>query len=623
MLKILSTFIFSCCFHIGFCQLTDSLPIHSLEEVVVKENRIELPFSKQNRNIEILNQYQIQGLPAASLNELLAHVSGVDVRQRGPQGIQTDISIDGGTFDETLVLINGIKVSDPQTGHNMMNLPITPDVIEHIEVLRGAAARIYGINTLTGAINIVTKKPTTSTLNIHALSGSNFKKDDVNGNLYASYGIRATGSLYSQKSRHLIAAAHEAGNGYRYNTGFNNSKLFYEAQWLGQQKSEWNILGGYIYNNFGANGYYSAPGDKEAEETVQTALAAISYKSHLFSNWIFFPRISYRFNQDEYRYMKQNPSLYRNLHITHVINTELNNTLETSIGTFGIGVEARTEIINSSNLGKQNRTNIGSYGEFTYNKIKNFLLNAGAYLNYNSNFGWQLFPGADIGYEFYNNWKLFVNMGTGQRLPTYTDLYYKGPTNIGNNQLHSETSFYIEGGLKYNKNRLSITTSYFFRKVDDFIDWVKQQVTDPWQPQNFQQIRTQGYTFYTHYSFLHNIKQAVSLWANISYTYLNPSLKQPQSFISQYAIESLRHQFITDIHLGLRNGLAFTGSFRYNERIHYNDYTLVDTKILFEKSRYHFYASLTNVLNTNYTEVAAVPMPGRWCTLGFQINVLK
>src|SRR5690606_20292955 len=134
----------------------------ALQEVVISENRLQIPFAQQNRNIQIIDRKQIDALPARSLNELLSHVAGVDLRQRGPFGTQADVSIDGGTFEQTLILIDGVKMLDAQTAHNSLNLPIPADAIERIEIIRGPAARIYGINSLTGAINIVTRKPRNS-----------------------------------------------------------------------------------------------------------------------------------------------------------------------------------------------------------------------------------------------------------------------------------------------------------------------------------------------------------------------------------------------------------------------------------------------------------------------------
>lgn len=596
-----------------------------LGEVIVKENRIRLPFSKQNRNIWIIDQDQIKNLPTRSISELLSYVSGVDVRQRGPGGSQADISIDGGTFDQTLVLINGIKVSDPQTGHNMMNLPITMDDIDHIEVLRGAVSRIYGNNALTGAINIVTKSVQKTSISANLFSGSSFKKNETSGNIYANYGLNLNAGLLLNTSSHQLSLSHEEGNGYRYNTAFNNQKVYYQGKVTTGKETYFDISAGYTNNNFGANAFYSSPGDKEAEETIKTAIASISYITKLSDNWSIVPRISYRNNVDDYLYIKQSPDKFHNHHKTNVFDAELNNTIQTKIGTFGLGLEARTEHINSTNLGKRDRTNTGIFGEYKFEPIARLLVNAGIYTNYNSDYGWKAFPGLDLGYNFYGNWRLFANLGTGQRLPTYTDLYYKGPTNIGNDQLLPEKSKYAEGGVKFNDEGLSLNISYFARRISNFIDWTKAVQTDPWQPKNYSNVNTNGFTISTDYHLIKStIKQAVNdLRVGASYTNLDPSIKTTLSTakLSRYALESLRNQLSGTINAGFYNLISLTLAARYNERINYKNYTIVDARISLKQKHYSIYANVANLFNVQYIEAGAVPMPGSWFTLGLKAGI--
>lgn len=594
----------------------------NLNEVMVRENRLKLPFSKQNRNIWIIDNQQIKNLPSRSISELLSYVTGVDVRQRGPGGVQADISIDGGTFDQTLVLINGIKVSDPQTGHNMMNLPVSVDDIDHIEVLRGSASRIYGTNALTGAINIVTKTVTRTGVSANVFTGSSLKKDEVSGDTYANYGIRATGTLALKESSHLFSAGQEAGNGYRYNTAFNNQKFFYEGKVNVGKTDQLEITGGYIHNKFGANGYYSAPGDKEAEETVKTAIAAVAYKTQLTSFWSLMPRLSYRNNVDDYLYIKQTPDKFHNHHVTQVLSAELNNSFQTGIGEFGLGIEARKEKINSTNLGKRNRDNAGIYGEYKFDLVKNLLINAGSYVNYNSDYGWQAFPGIDAGYNFYGNWKVFVNVGTGQRLPTFTDLYYKGPTNIGNDQLQPEKSRYAEGGIKYNSTHFVLNASLFKRRITNFIDWVKDKTTDPWQPKNFSELNTMGYTLSADYNTGALENSAFnSLRFGLAYTYLNPKVKTtlPEANISRYAVESLKNQLTATVNAEFLKVMALTVTARYCERISYKDYTVMDARLSYKLKRSSIYADASNIFDVNFIQAGAVPMPGVWATLGYKI----
>jgi vitamin B12 transporter len=596
-----------------------------LKEVIVKENRIQIPFAQQNRNLTIIDQQKIKSLPARSISELLSYVSGVDVRQRGPGGSQADISMDGGTFDQTLVLLNGVKVSDPQTGHNMMNLPISIDDIDHIEVLRGSASRIYGLNALTGAINIVTKVPQSTGVSANVFAGSSFKQKEQDNGTYSNYGIRASGTLATGSSSHLFSASQEAGNGYRYNTAFNNQKFYYQGKIKTVGTDVLDVSAGYIHNNFGANAYYSSPGDKEAEETVNTILASVAYTKQVSKTWTLIPRISYRNNEDDYLYIKQTPDKFHNHHRTHVFDAELNNTFQTSIGTFGLGLEARTENINSSNLGKRDRTNAGIYGEYKFEPLKNLFINTGVYTNYNSDYGWQAFPGIDAGYNIFGDWKLFVNLGTGQRLPTYTDLYYKGPTNIGNDQLQSEKSKFAEGGLKYNADKLIFNASYFYRRINNFIDWVKAQQTDPWQPQNFSTLNTKGFTVSADYTLLKEQRNAVfhTLRAGASYTNLDPNVKTTiaNANFSRYALETLRNQLSGTLNAGFYKAWSATLTARYCERINYKDYTVLDARLSFNQKHYNIYADGANLFNAKYMEAGAVPMPGTWLTFGVKASL--
>jgi len=595
----------------------------NLNEVMVKENRLKLPFSKQNRNIWVIDSQQIKNLPSRSISELLSYVTGVDVRQRGPGGVQADISIDGGTFDQTLVLLNGVKVSDPQTGHNMMNLPISVDDIDHIEVLRGSASRIYGINALNGAINIVTKALTSTGVSANVFTGSSFKKNG-SGATYGNYGARATGTLALKESSHMFSLGQEAGNGYRHNTAFDNQKIYYQGKVNVGKSDQLDLSGGYIHNNYGANAYYAAPGDIEAEETVKTSLASVAYKTQLNSFWTLLPRLSYRNNVDDYLYVKQTPDKFHNHHVTQVMSAEVNNIFTTGIGEFGLGIEGRKEKINSTNLGKRSRDNAGFYGEYKFDLVQNLLINAGTYVNYNSDFGWQAFPGIDAGYTILDHWKLYVNVGTGERLPTFTDLYYTGPTNIGNDQLSPEKSRYAEGGIKYNSNHFVLNASVFKRRISNFIDWVREKQSDPWQAKNFSQLNTKGYTFSADYNtgdiggtMVNNMR------FGLAYTNLNPTVKTtiPLATFSRYAIESLKNQLSATASTDFLKVMSVTITARYCERISYKDYTLMDARIAYKFKNSSIYADASNIFDVNFIQASAVPMPGVWATLGYRLTL--
>lgn len=589
----------------------------SLQEVVISENRLQIPFTQQNRNIQVIDRKQIDALPARSINELLSHIGGVDLRQRGPFGTQADVSIDGGTFEQTLILVNGIKVLDAQTAHNGLNLPIPTDAIERIEIIRGPAARIYGINSLTGAINIVTRKPQQPELSAHAYAGTGFQRDTAgNGALFNGRGLQLGGTYATSQQQHSLYGGHESGNGYRYNTAFRNHKAYYQGNIQTNTTDALTLMGGYVYNNFGANGFYAAPGDRESQEIVQTALAAIAYHAQLTERFSLSPRVSYRYAYDDYRYFRNDLGRARSQHHGHAVNTEINGTWHTAAGTIGVGAEMRREIIRSSNIGNHDRNNYGLYAEFKTERIRNLLLNAGVYANYNSDYGWQVFPGIDLGYQLSREWKIVAHTGTGQRIPSFTDLYLdQRPGNIGNPLLQSERSWYAEGGIKYSRERLAAQATYFYRNVNDFIDWVRESSDEPWQPYNFQHNRTRGVTFSGNYRVLHDTR--VNLMTGVSYTWLSPTFDggNDTGVLSKYAIESLRHQATANLTIGVDHFSA-TLAGRFNQRISYRSYFLGDVRLAYQFKPLGVYLDAQNVFDVTYIEAGAVPMPGRWISLG-------
>lgn len=594
----------------------------ALDTVIIHENRIQASFGKQNRNMQVLDRKQIATLPVKSTVELLAYVAGADFRQRGPNGTQADISIDGSTFDQVLVLVNGVKMSDPQTGHHMMNLPIPISSIEQVEVLRGPAAMVYGVNALAGAINIVTRIPQQNEVSAQVYAGSNLQTDTASGDTYYGWGAQASASFAGKKQGHTLSVAHDEGNGYRYNTAFKATRLFYQNRIVLNSKNSIDAMGAYIHNDFGANGYYAAPKDAESVETVQTAIGSIAYTLKPNSKLMIRPRVSYRYNNDDYIYVRQNPSLYHNIHETNVVTGEVQSSYTMRKGTVGMGVEYRNEDINSTNLGKRNRNNTGIFAEYKHYFNEKLNAGLGVYANYNSDYGWQAFPGLDAGYRFLPKWKVFANASMGQRLPTYTDLYYKGPTNIGNATLQPENAKYAEGGLQYNGNLLFARAAYFYKNNTDFIDWVRATTLDPWQPQNFQSVNTNGISGQVTYQLSKHLslsdKYIINLQGN--YTYLNPVIETPNSAISKYAVEALRHQAIASVRSILWNKLQINANVRYLYRINANDYTLVDARIAYRIKQFNIYADVNNILDTKYREASVIQLPGRWYTVGVQFN---
>lgn len=598
----------------------------ALNEVIINQNRLQIPFSKQSKNIQILTQEDIQRLPNRSINELLTNIPGVDIRQRGPFGSQADISIDGGSFEQTAILLNGVKITDPQSAHHNMNLPVPLEAIERIEIIRGPASRIFGINALTGAINIVTKKVDSNQLSTQVYAGSSFKDNEqTNSGKYYGKGLQFGGQFLAGRTSHGLYLGHEDTNGQRYNTTANNNKIYYDGSYQPNDANQIKANFGYINNQFGANGYYAAPTDKEAYEQVKTVFSSLQSKHQVTPSFSISPRLSNRYNEDEYWYLGRETTKGRAKHYSNVFGAEINAALEQTYGTFGLGLESRFERINSTSIGLHNRENYGGYLEFKTESIDKLMLNAGAYINYNSKFGWQIFPGLDLGYDITEHWKLVFNAGSSQRVPSFTDLYNNQTANIGNPDLTSENAYQIEGGIKYLSSRIIAQAGYFHRKINNFIDW--QKTTDaadtgtviPWQPSNIGKNTMDGLNV----SFRYNLSDSdadTKYYTTLSYNYLHPTVKIENGMLSKYAIESLRHQVILNFTVQHKNWM-FTTANRFNERISYKSYFIADLRASYQLNDFNIFADVQNLFDKSYIEAAAVPMPGRWFNLGAKYRI--
>lgn len=588
--------------------------IQQLDEIIIQSNRLQIPVSQQNRNVQIITSEDIEKLPVQTLSEILYYADGVDIRQRGGFGTQADISIDGGSFEQTLVLLNGVKVIDHQTAHNSLNLPVPVEAIERIEILRGPAARIYGVNALTGAVNIVTKKADSNQVFAHVFGGSNFKKDEENDSgMYNNRGVQFGLTLSKSKFNQQLYGSHESGSGYQYNTAFHNNRLLYLGDYTINENNQIEAQVGWVRSSFGANGFYAAPGDREAKEIVSTTMAAIKSTHQLSDRLRLIPQIGYRYNYDDYRYIRQNISTARSQHYTNAVNAEVNANYAMNEGEIGVGTEMRYEQINSNNLGKHERNNYGLYAEYKNYSIQNLIFTVGTYVNYNTVFGWQIFPGIDASLSVTEKDKITFSAGSGQRIPSFNDLYLNQTGNIGNEFVESERAYQFEGGYQHIDDSWTLKANVFHRNIYDFIDWTRVDETEPFQSNNVGKLQTFGGNLAFGYDWKNwNFK--------LTYTYLNAEMNLDEDILSKYRVRSFRHQIINTINYTHKSWSVSLAN-RFNERVGYQDYFLTDFRLSYQYKNWVYYADMQNIFDTKYNEAGALPMPGRWVTIGIKTNL--
>jgi len=580
-----------------------------LDEIIIQENRIQIPFSKQSRNITVVDKFQLETAPARSLAEVLAFVPGVDVRQRGVTGVQADIGIRGGSFEQTLMLLNGIKLSDPQTGHHMMNIPVPMVNIDRVEVLKGPASRIFGQNAYAGAINVITQ-----------LSEERFARVQGYMGDFGMKGLNFAGSLPVGKYKQNLSLSYDDSDGHQYNSDYRVSNYFYEGGLELNAKNSIRGMIAYTDRTFGANGFYTST-FPDQWESIQTTLAALSHTLTL-NRFSLNTRGYWRRNTDEFRLRRNEPAFFQNNHTTDVIALEANGSFETKLGTTGFGLETRKESIESTNLGNRSRNLTGIFLEQLVQLGAKIDLRGGIYSNYYSEYGWRHFPGAEMGFQASESLRFYTGYGVSYRIPNYTDLYYIGPTNIGNDQLAPEQAQNYEFGVKYSKGNFRTEAAYFVRSTDNLIEWARMQETKTWQPQNFSKVNFNGLEISMNYRVNPNGKKIQLKELNLSYNYIDASLNELPGIETRYALTALRNQIIGGLLIGLGKKTEWNTKVRNVERISQDPYFLLDMRMDYNRTgRVGFFAEASNITDSDYIEAGTVQMPGRWFRAGFMVNL--
>ena len=568
--------------------------IENLDEIIISSNRIEVSFSENSRTIQVITSAEIQNSTANNVADLLQQFTGVDIRRRGIDGMQSDLYIRGGSFEQTLVLIDGIKTENPQSGHHTMNMMIPIENIERIEIIKGPAARIYGQNAFTGAINIITKKNLETQLKGELAYGS-----------FHTGTVAITGGLNLKNSAHQVYISRNSSEGYRYNTDFINNNIFIKSK-FNTPSTPIDIIAIFMDRKFGANGFYASPEAKDQYEETQTSLLGVS-TNIIRNNFIFKPKLYWTRGQDMYEFIRGKPEVYRNLHITNKIGGEFNVTYNSKIGITGLGIDIAQVSISSNNLGNHNRTMITGFLEQRFQVFDNqFDITPGVALTYYSDFDFQAFPGIDLGYQLNDRFKIYGNIGYTYRIPTYTDLYYNSPTTIGNINLKPEKALSEEMGAKYNFGSITVNAAFFFRDSKDLIDYVKEKKEDKWKAENLVQLATKGVETEIQYRFdLLNYRQKL----NIGYTFLDENIIDQDVSFSRYSLNSIKHQLTANLDSQFLKYLRQNLAFRFVERPDGTSYSVVDFKLTAMYKDLELSGMFNNIFNTDYTEANLVPMP--------------
>lgn len=619
---------------------TTSPALHfELEEVEsIGEDILDI-YASDLRSIALVQRTEILLSPAPSLAQLIDLHPLIDIRTRGYHGIQSDLNIQGGSFDQSVVLLNGINVSDPQTGHFNLDLPLDHRQLDKVEILAGPATKTYGLNAYSGAVNLITS-PSDSLDAEAAFSYGQFGYYNANAAVHLPYGPVNT----------MMTLTSSASNGYTENTDFSASGLYLHSQ---MQLSRLNVdlMAGWNQKDFGANAFYTPRFPEQYEETgmMFTGLKIRSFQL----NPGIEANLYWKRHKDHFVLFRSNPSAYENYHLSDVVGGEISSQWSSRLGVTRSGIKIRSEQIVSTTLGtelSEPRTDrLNDSILYTYGKQR---LLPGLFMNHlyqqdkfkvsggilvqmlTQRRELKFYPGFDISYELQPGLNTVTAVNRSMRLPSFTDLFYQGPQNVGNPDLEPEYATTFESGVNYIKPGVSGRAFLFYRIGRETIDWVWED-DERWHTRNITDLNTFGGEinlvvepgqWLTNMTLIENI--------SVAYAYTEIS-KSSDEFISNYALDNLKHKFILGFNLNLPFHLHMNYHLRYYDRngffldydpgtassieLPYASYLLNDVSLQYMNRRFTIFLDLTNIFNVEYNNRGSVIQPGRWLIGGIRI----
>jgi len=573
----------------GFAQQTvqpaAAQPAATLTQSVEVTTTVEpMPLQANDRSVVVLEP-QKQPLLSNSVEDVLRLDSSVNIEARGGNGVQADISLRGTTFEQTLVLVNGLRIDDPESGHLNLDIPVPFDAIARIDVLHGSGSTFYGSDAIGGAVNLITAEPAATSVLAKAGFGSYGSEEQ---HLIATY---RTANFADQ-----LTGARDTSDGFMVDRGYHENVLSNES-WFTSKPGTTDILLGTSDRPYGANQFY---GEYPSWERTKGWFGSVQQQLGEKTAASF----GYLRHTDLFVLFDGQPSIYENNHIATNWEGALRRVDELGRNsTLSYGLEGDGDQIDSTNLGRHGRNQEAGYANLNLRALGRFALTLGA--REEAYDGDTVFsPNAAAAYTLGKGLRLRGSAGHGFRLPTYTDLYYSDPATIGNPHLLPETSWSYEGGLDWNLGgRVTVTATGFRLNQTNAIDYAKYSLAAPWEAINVSHL-----DFTVAETAVH-LRLSGGQQLEFGYTAVRGPATPP-GLISEYAF-NYAAQNATASWTGVFKQVVATTKLGVVQKTGETAYPLWDASVARSTGRIRPYLRGTNLSNTGYAEIPGVVMQGR------------
>ena len=576
----------------GQDRLAGAQAIPVLEEVVVTMQGSGRFLESPAASTTVFNNHDLKQMQVSSIPEILGSISAIHLTERGTPGSQADISIRGSSMEGVLLLINGIPVRDPQTGHFFTDIPIDISAIDRVEILFGGGSTLYGSSASGGVVNIVTSDAA----------------GETGGVSFGSFGtLNAGGSLSSGTEHNRVNANFrmKRSSGYREGTDLRSacatlSGILNAGGW----DIRWN--GGALNKEFGAQGFYGA---YPSYEEVTTFQAGVHAQRALDDHTLIRVRMGGRGHDDDFILLRNNPAYYRNIHYnrSYTLSGEYVKTLPDDRSLL-MGLETEAIGITSGKLGNHANSSQALYGEFS-GKLGR--MSASATLRYDHGYrGEQVIsPGLGLVVPFGDGFRGRFRLERSFRSPTYTELYYSDPANRGNPNLQSEKSVSVETGIDRKKGIYETGVSLFAVQTTEVIDWARNPGEKVWLAVNHGRLLTAGVEGKFH-------APLIGSWKCLStFTLLHQWVQNRMGQESKYVLNPAETAVSVTLYGPLAGGVTGALAARYENMVEGGSQAPVSLRLSRKFGSANMKFSANNIANEYYEEIPGLPAPGRWFNL--------
>jgi outer membrane cobalamin receptor len=586
-------------------------PATTAQSITVTTTLEPLPLAESNRSVNLISPRD-QPFLSNSVVDLLRQDSSLNLQTRAPNGVQADLSLRGTTFEQSLILLNGLRINDPETGHLNLDIPIPLDAVTRIDILHGSGSTFYGSDAIGGAVNLLTQPPTPGLTLVGSVGGGSY--NSIEQHLRASY---THGPLAEQ-----LTASRDTSDGFIPERNYSSNALASET-WLTTKPGTTDILLATSDRPYGASQFY---GPYPSWERTKGWFASIQQQLGPQTAASF----GYRRHTDLFVLFVDQPAIYENNHITTSYEGALRRAQTLAPNTtLSYGVEADRDSIHSNSLGQHARNQGAAYANLNMTALRRFSLYLGArneILSDNSNGNDNVFsPSAAAAYTLTRTLRLRASAGHGFRLPTYVDLYYSDPTTIGNPNLQPESSWSYEAGAEWTptNSRVTLNAAAFRLQEKNAVDYAKTILAtpaltfaEPWQAINIQNLNITGAEA--------TVRLRLNSTQQLQFSYTaTHAASPPPNLLSEYAYNYAAQNAVflwTGTLPGKFHQLTAHSQINIVQKTQHTAYPLWDIALSRNTGHLRPYLRALNLSNTGYQEIPQVPLQGRTIMAGAELN---